>query len=107
VQLVGEGKTSKDIAAMLGMSLKTAETHRSNIMLKLRLHSTVELVLYAVRNEIIHVQLPSFYAARSSQRKRSGARCPSRAQLRIVVCLDSVESLKKFASPEGGESKPP
>jgi DNA-binding NarL/FixJ family response regulator len=60
VQLVGEGKTSKDIATMLGMSLKTAETHRSNIMLKLKLHSTVELVLYAVRNEIIHLQLPSF-----------------------------------------------
>jgi DNA-binding NarL/FixJ family response regulator len=60
VQLVGEGKTSKDIATMLGMSLKTTETHRSNIMRKLRLHSTVELVLYAVRNEIVHVQLPSF-----------------------------------------------
>ena len=60
VQLVGEGKTSKDIAAALGISLKTAETHRSNIMLKLRLHSTVDLVLYAVRNEIVHVQLPSF-----------------------------------------------
>jgi DNA-binding NarL/FixJ family response regulator len=60
VQLVGEGKTSKEVSAMLGMTLKTAETHRSNIMLKLKLHSTVELVLYAVRNEIIHVQLPSF-----------------------------------------------
>jgi DNA-binding NarL/FixJ family response regulator len=60
VQLVGEGKTSKDIAMMLGVSLKTTETHRSNVMRKLRLHSTVELVLYAVRNEIVHVQLPSF-----------------------------------------------
>jgi len=60
VQLVGEGKTSKEVATMLGMSTKTAETHRSNIMLKLKLHSTVELVLYAVRNEIVHVQLPSF-----------------------------------------------
>jgi DNA-binding NarL/FixJ family response regulator len=60
VQLVGEGKTSKEIAGMLGVSLKTAETHRSNILIKLNLHSTVELVLYAVRNEIIHVQLPSF-----------------------------------------------
>jgi len=59
VQLVGESKTSKEIAAMLGMTLKTAETHRSNIMIKLNLHSTVELVLYAVRNEIIHVQLPA------------------------------------------------
>jgi len=60
VQLVGEGKTSKEVATMLGMTLKTAETHRSNIMIKLKLHSTVELVLYAVRNEIVHVQLPSF-----------------------------------------------
>jgi DNA-binding NarL/FixJ family response regulator len=60
VQLVGEGKTSKEIGTMLGMTLKTAETHRSNIMVKLKLHSTVELVLYAVRNEIVHVQLPSF-----------------------------------------------
>jgi DNA-binding NarL/FixJ family response regulator len=59
VQLVGEGRTSKDIATMLGMTLKTAETHRSNIMVKLNLHSTVELVLYAVRNEIIHVALPA------------------------------------------------
>lgn len=60
VQLVSEGKTSKEVATTLGMTLKTAETHRSNIMLKLKLHSTVELVLYAVRNEIVHVQLPSF-----------------------------------------------
>jgi DNA-binding NarL/FixJ family response regulator len=59
VQLVGEGKSSKEIAGMLGVSLKTAETHRSNIMIKLNLHSTVELVLYAVRNEIIHVALPA------------------------------------------------
>jgi DNA-binding NarL/FixJ family response regulator len=58
VQLVGESKTSKQIAAMLGVSLKTAELHRSNIMI-LNLHSTVELVLYAVRNEITHVQLPA------------------------------------------------
>jgi DNA-binding NarL/FixJ family response regulator len=58
VQLVGEGKTSKEVAMMLGVTLKTSETHRSNIMLKLKLHSTVELVLYAVRNEIVHVQLP-------------------------------------------------
>jgi len=44
---------------LLGMSVKTAETHRSNIMVKLQLHSTVELVMYAVRNEIVHVQLPN------------------------------------------------
>ncbi len=55
VQLVGEGKTSKEVAAKLGMSLKTAETHRSNILIKLNLHSTVELVLYAVQNDIVNV----------------------------------------------------
>jgi DNA-binding NarL/FixJ family response regulator len=59
VQLVSEGKTSKEIATMLGVTLKTAETHRSNVMLKLKLHSTVELVMYAIRNEIVHVQLPA------------------------------------------------
>lgn len=55
VQLVGEGKTSKEVATALGMSLKTAETHRSNILMKLNLHSTVELVLYAVRNDIVNI----------------------------------------------------
>lgn len=59
LQLVGEGKTSKDAARLLGVTLKTVETHRSRIMLKLNLHTTVDLVLYAVRNEIIEVQLPS------------------------------------------------
>jgi DNA-binding NarL/FixJ family response regulator len=58
VQLVSEGKTCKEIATVLGVSLKTAETHRSNVMIKLKLHSTVELVMYAIRNEIVHVQLP-------------------------------------------------
>jgi len=55
VQLVGEGKTSKEVAATLGMSIKTAETHRSDILIKLNLHSTVELVLYAVQNDIVNI----------------------------------------------------
>lgn len=58
VQLVGEGKTSKEVAIILNVTVKTAETHRSNIMYKLKLHSIAELVLYAVRNEIVHVRLP-------------------------------------------------
>ncbi len=59
VQLVAEGKTSRGIATILGVSTKTAETHRSNVMIKLKLHSISELVLYAVRNQIVHVQFPA------------------------------------------------
>jgi hypothetical protein len=47
------------MAQLLGVTVKTAETHRSNVMLKLKLHSTVELVMYAIRNEIVHVELPT------------------------------------------------
>jgi DNA-binding NarL/FixJ family response regulator len=59
VQLLAESKTSKEVAMILNLSVKTAETHRSNIMSKLKLHSIAELVLYAVRNEIVYVQPPS------------------------------------------------
>ena len=59
VQLVAEGKTSKEVAVILDVAVKTADTHRSNILRKLNLHSIAELVLYAVRNEIVHVQLPA------------------------------------------------
>ena len=55
VQLLAEGKSSKEVAVALGLSVKTAETHRSNIMRKLDLHSVSDLVLYAVRNNIVHV----------------------------------------------------
>jgi DNA-binding NarL/FixJ family response regulator len=53
VQLLSEGKSSKEAAAMLNISVKTAETHRANIMRKLSIHSVSELVRYAVRNQII------------------------------------------------------
>jgi len=53
VKLLAEGKTSKEVASTLGMSVKTAETHRGNLMRKLKLHSVSELVLYAVRNGIV------------------------------------------------------
>jgi DNA-binding NarL/FixJ family response regulator len=52
VQLLAEGKSNKEVAAVLGISVKTAETHRANIMRKLELHSTSDLVHYAVRNHI-------------------------------------------------------
>jgi DNA-binding NarL/FixJ family response regulator len=53
VQLIAEGRTSKDIALQLGLSVKTADAHRANVMRKLDLHSVSELVLYAVRNKIV------------------------------------------------------
>jgi DNA-binding NarL/FixJ family response regulator len=53
LQLLAEGKTNKEVAGLLGISVKTAETHRANIMLKLDFHSVTDLVRYAVRNKII------------------------------------------------------
>jgi DNA-binding NarL/FixJ family response regulator len=53
VQLLAEGKSSKEVAVQLGLSVKTAETHRANIMRRLDCHCVSELVRYAVRNNII------------------------------------------------------
>jgi DNA-binding NarL/FixJ family response regulator len=55
VQLLAEGKSTKEVACHLDLSVKTAETHRSNIMRKLDLHSVSGLVLYAVRNNMVQV----------------------------------------------------
>jgi len=60
IQLVAEGKTTKEIATALSLSVKTAETHRTNLMRKLDLHSIADLTLYAVRNGIVQI-----YRARS------------------------------------------
>ncbi len=60
VQLLAEGKSSREVAEALGLSVKTAETHRANIMRKLDLHSVSDLVLYAVRNNIVQVVPPPF-----------------------------------------------
>ncbi len=58
VQLIAEGKSTKEVAVALDLSVKTAETHRSNIMRKLELHSISDLVIYAVRNDIVDVTQP-------------------------------------------------
>lgn len=58
VQLLAEGKSSREVADSLGLSVKTAETHRANIMRKLKLHSVSDLVLYAVRHNIVPVARP-------------------------------------------------
>jgi two-component system response regulator NreC len=53
LQLVAEGKTTKQIAKLLGVSAKTAESHRSRIMAKLKIHETAGLVRYAIRRGLI------------------------------------------------------
>jgi two-component system response regulator NreC len=53
LQLLAEGKSNKDVAALLNLSLYTVETHRGNILQKLNLHSSAELILYAVRKGVI------------------------------------------------------
>ena len=58
LQLIAEGKSTKQVAVALGLSVKTAETHRSNLMRKLDIHSVSELVLYAVRNKVVQIEHP-------------------------------------------------
>jgi len=53
LQLLAEGKSNKEVAALLNLSVYTVETHRANLMQRLNLHSTAEIVLYAVRKKII------------------------------------------------------
>ncbi|MGE5646943.1 MAG: response regulator [Acidobacteriota bacterium] len=53
LQLLAQGKTNKDVAALLDVSPYTVETHRTHIMQKLNLHNTAEIVLYAVRKKIV------------------------------------------------------
>ena len=53
LQLLAEGRSNKDVANLLNLGLSTIETHRTNLMQKLNLHSTAELVLYAMRKRII------------------------------------------------------
>jgi DNA-binding NarL/FixJ family response regulator len=55
VQLVAEGRTSKEVATRLGISVKTAETHRAAVMRKLRLDTLSDLIRYAIRNHLIEV----------------------------------------------------
>jgi DNA-binding NarL/FixJ family response regulator len=56
IRLLAEGKSNKELSTQLGITVRTAETHRSNIMVKLGLHSLAELIHYAMRNEIFSVK---------------------------------------------------
>src|SRR5437016_13433125 len=83
VQLLAEGKSTKEVAVMLDLSVKTAETHRSNIMRKLGLHCLSELVLYAVRNRIVQIAEPisEHQGAAQSEIAASGPQCQSAGEL--------------------------
>ncbi len=53
LQLLAEGRSNKEVASLLELGVSTIETHRANLMQKLNLHNTAEIVLYAVRKRII------------------------------------------------------
>lgn len=53
LQLIAEGKSTKDVASLLGISVKTAESHRTRLMQKLDIHETASLVRYAIRRGIV------------------------------------------------------
>jgi DNA-binding NarL/FixJ family response regulator len=63
IQFLAEGKRTKEVANILQLSVKTAETHRSNVMRKLNAHSVVDLAYYAVQHGIVHVS-PMFSTTR-------------------------------------------
>jgi DNA-binding NarL/FixJ family response regulator len=53
VQLIAEGRTNKEVAQLLGINLKTVETHRAAVMRKINAHSAADLVRYAIRNKLV------------------------------------------------------
>jgi DNA-binding NarL/FixJ family response regulator len=56
LQLLAQAKSNKEVAGALGLSVRTVETYRAKIMATLNVHSVSELVLYAVRNNIIKIE---------------------------------------------------
>jgi DNA-binding NarL/FixJ family response regulator len=56
LRLIAEGNTNQDIADILGLSRKTVESHRGNIMRKLQLHDVTDLVKYAIRKGVVRLQ---------------------------------------------------
>ena len=55
VKMIAEGNSAKNIAGKLGLSVKTIEAHRFNLMRKLDIHNKAQLVTYAIQKKIVHV----------------------------------------------------
>jgi DNA-binding NarL/FixJ family response regulator len=73
LQLLAEGTTTKDVALALGISVKTAETHRSNIMRKLGVHNLAQVTVYAVAHHILKVPIFGRSLPYEQHRKRQSA----------------------------------
>jgi DNA-binding NarL/FixJ family response regulator len=72
LQLLAEGRGSKEVAGILKLSVKTVETHRNNLMHKLDLHSLAKLVVYAIRNALIRVDSQSVCNSDQTPERGSG-----------------------------------
>lgn len=70
IQLLAQGKANKEVASILNISVRTAETHRANIMLKMHFRSLADLVRYAIREGIAPAQVesPKARAAKTGHR---------------------------------------
>jgi DNA-binding NarL/FixJ family response regulator len=53
---LAEGRTNKEVASALGLGVSTIDTHRENLMQKLNLHNTAELVVYAIKKKVLRVE---------------------------------------------------
>jgi len=86
LQLLAEGTVTKDVAAALGISAKTAETHRSNIMRKLGVHNLAQVTVYAVAHHILKVPIygRSFPYEQHRQKLSAGPRLPVSDELQLL-----------------------
>jgi DNA-binding NarL/FixJ family response regulator len=86
IQLLAEGKSTKEVASTLDLSVKTVETHRANVMRKLGIHSVSELVLYAVRNNMSKSSLDQ----NDIVSQKLGTEAPERRTIRLMPAVTLI-----------------